>query len=252
MEPQYLNTKESLFQLIAIGEKIREARNIGELINTYRKYGNIDHPMLHYDFGRSFAILGDQAAAKDPILKGASHGLSYPCQYYETLHIDAIGQCLSDLVIRYPIKDDSVARKVSCLSYVYLSKCISRYRREAHDSYRTRALLFKDHEDPLIMQYVTMEVMGMGIITDPFIISDFYFASKATDSPYSKYYAKAETLHEQLGDLSIAGKDADEYSLEEMALIGEKRHYILFKELEKRYINGEFDLTIKELNFMNR
>ncbi len=97
-----------------------------------------------------------------------------------------------------------------------------------------------------------MSNMGMSTIIDPFVISDLYFASQATDSPYQNAYHDAKKLHNNLDDITIAGKDADDYSLEEMAQLGEKRHFALFETLEKKFMQKEFDLTDTELNSMNK
>lgn len=66
-----------------------------------------------------------------------------PCALYGNVLIDSVGQCLSLLMTKFPIADKANAIKVTALGYIYLSRCIALHPGKAHDSYRTRCLLFK-------------------------------------------------------------------------------------------------------------
>jgi hypothetical protein len=50
-----------------------------------------------------------------------------------------------------------------------------------------------------------------------------------------------------LDNITIGGKDADKYSLPEMAEFGEKRHYLLLKKLEEKFKAGRLNLTIEDI-----
>ena len=242
----------NMYEIIAINEKIMNCSDLTSLKKLYEKYGDYNHPQISYDFGRMLSIMGDKQTAKKALFKGATYGLQYPCNIYDSPLIDSIGQCMSDLVTHHPVGEIDIVTKITSLAYIYLSRTIELFKREAHDSYRTRALLFKEHENQMVPQRILLN-LGMGVLIEPLILSDHYFSSQATDSPFKiDGLQSAQNIHNWLEDISINGKDADEYSLNELALIGESRHLILFKILEAKYKKGEFNLTVEELKLLNR
>lgn len=250
---QNIPTPSSNFvEVMALRKVIQECQDLAILNHVYNQMGNFNHPQICYDFGVEFLIKGDKINAKKALIQGAIYGVQYPCSLYGNAFVDSVGQCLSILMTQFPIADIATAFKVTVLGYIYLSRCIELLPREAHDSYRTRALLFNDHENSMLIQSLIMENVGMGVLVEPFVISDFYFASQATDSPHQSALQSASRIHQGLDDITIGGKDADEYSLSQMAEFGEKRHMKLFKTLELKYKSGAFNLTIEELKSANR
>ncbi|MFN8343726.1 MAG: hypothetical protein U0X91_01905 [Spirosomataceae bacterium] len=239
-------------EILALSEIIHNCSDLRTLTHVFNQKGDYDNPQISYDFGVAFIIKGDKVNAKKALIKGASFGLKYPCSFYDTPFIDAVGQCFMLLLTQYPIYNSEKVISASCLSYIYLSRCIEQSGREAHDSLRSRALLFKDHENPMVWQSIIMDNLGMGVLVEPFIISDFYFASQASGSPHHNALQSARRIHQNLDDITIGGKDADEYSLPEMAEFGEKRHFLLFKKLEEKFKAGRFNLTIEDLKNINR
>lgn len=254
MDKEKMNSLPSgnLYEIFAINERIGGSTDLSELIKLYSKYGNFNHPQVSYDFGRMLSIKGNKALAKEALVKGASYGLNYPCILYDTPFIDSIGQCMFDLVTEFSIKQVQVAVKVTCLSYIYLSRCIELYQKQAHDSFRSRAILFRRHSYNMLPHSIVTKYFGPSVLLEPFIISDFYFSAIAKNSPFKQECLNtAKEVHACLEDISVNGKAADEYSLEEIARLGEIRHFKLFNALEKEYKNGEFNITIDELHQLN-
>lgn len=242
----------NLYEIFAINEKIGGTTDLSEIRKLYSKYGNFNHPQVNYDFGRMLSIQGDKVLAKEALLKGASYGLNCPCILYGSPLIDSIGQCMFDLVTEYAIKDVQTANKITCLSYIYLSRCVELYHKEAHDSYRSRALLFQRHKYKMLPRSIVSQYMGPAVLLEPFIISDFYFSAMATNSPFKQENIQnAKEVHAWLEDISVGGREADDYSLEDMASLGEARHYKLFKTLEMEYQKGKFDISIDQLHQLN-
>lgn len=237
----------NIYEIMALSQVIQQTQDIETLRKVYNEKGDYNHPQICYDFGAAFLIKGDKANAKKALTQGAVYGIQYPCSLYGNALVDSVGQCLSLLMTNFSISDNANAIKITALGYIFLSRCIELYLREAHDSYRTRALLFKDHQNPMVVQSLIMENVGMGVVIEPYIISDFYITSQATDSPYQSVIQSARRIHQGLEDMTIGGKDADDYSLNEMAEFGEKRHLLLFKILEDKYKAGAFNLTIEQL-----
>ena len=237
----------NLMEIMQISQMIHSSNNLQSLENAYSRYGSYSHPHTCYDFGVDFLIKGNNRLAKESLLKGAHFGIQYPCQLYNHPLIDSVGQCLAHLMTNFSTGDNHQALKVTELAYLYLSRCIELHPRESHDSYRTRAILFSGHENQMIVQSLIMNNAGLGTLKEPFMISDYYFASQASGSPHRNAYESARQIHYHLDDISVGGKDADEYSLEEMAELGEKRHFLLFKRIEEKYKKGELNMTFEEL-----
>lgn len=235
-------------EILALSEIIQRSRDVETLRQLYKQKGDYNHPQICYYFGTAFLIKGDKFNAKHALIKGATYGIQYPCAVYGHAFVDSIGQCLSHLMTQFSIEDRDNALKATALSYIYLSRCIELYPGKAADSYRTRALLFKDHNGYNVVQNLIMDTVGLGVLVEPYIISDFYYASQAAGSPHQEALQSARRIHQELDDMTISGKDADEYSLGEMAEFGKQRHQILFKTLENKYKTGAFDLTLQELN----
>lgn len=239
----------NLMEVLQMSEMINStlSGNLRTLENIYSKFGNYSHPQICYSFGVGFLIKGNNQLAKEALLKGAHFGIQYPCQLYNNALVDSIGQCLAHLMTNFSTGDNKQALNVTELAYLYLSRCIELHPRESHDSYRTRAILFSDHENPTIVRSLIMANAGLSTMKEPYMIADYYFASQASGSPHRNAYESARQIHYHLDDISVGGKDADEYSLEDMAELGEKRHFLLFKRIEQKYKNGELDMSFNDL-----
>lgn len=241
-------------EILSLCDQISMAPNIAVLNNLYQRYGDYDSPQIAYQFGISYLMQNNMASAKKCLIKGALYGINYPCSTYNHTFVDSIGQCFAFLVTQYPVNfyvSGDTALKATILAYIYLSRSIELNPRESQDSYRTRGILFKDHECPPIVQKILLENLGMNILKEPFIISDYYFASQAKDSPFRDCLTSAQIMQNNLGTTSIGGKAAYQYSLLEIAEFGEKRHSILYKLLETKYKQGVFNMSKEELVNIN-
>lgn len=230
-------------EIFALSDIIQNCSDLATLIHVYDQEGDYNNPQISLEFGISFINHGDKARAKKALLKGASFGLKYPCDFYNHFFIDAIGQCFYLFVTQFHLPFEKTISATS-LAYVYLSRCIELSGREACDSYNSRALLFSKYL--LITQSIILENLGMDVLDQPFTISDFYFASQVSESPHPNALQSAKRIHQSLQGRAVGGKDADDYSLSEMAEFGEKQHYVLFKTLEGKYKKGELNMTLVE------
>ena len=237
----------NILELIQLSELIKNTTNLETLNKIAVRLGDYKHPLIYRDLGTSYFIKGDRTSARKYLIKGAEYGLKYPCIEYDNQFVDAIGQCLYIILTEFPVDNNNVTYKATLLSYLFLSRCIELYPREAQDSYRSRAILFKNHKIPNIIQMILIENLGGSVLIEPFIISDYFFSAKAKNSPYQNCIALASKIHQNLEDISIAGKDADEYSLNEIAEIGERRHLKLYKKIEQQFISNQLSLTSTEL-----
>ena len=242
-----MTVSNKLIEMVSIGDIINQCNEKYQVSILYDKYKHHNHPYIFYCVANKFLILKCYQEAKEPLLEASRFGNKYPSEFYDNMYLsDCVGQCLSNLAIYYSFKQ-SEAEKITSLAYLFLSKCINLVENNpnpnvAYDSLRTRARLLNDNNNDFAVQSLIFN-LGLAILREPFVISDFYYCSIANESPFNESES-ARRIHYSLEDISISGKDADEYTLEEMAIIGKRRHNQLFHILEEKYINGEFNILL--------
>ena len=237
-------------EIVSLTQEIQSTRQLSTLNLLYSRYKDYDSPHIAYVLGVRFLILGDKNLAKNCLISGARYGLKYPTPYYETPFIDSIGQCYAYLVTQFST-NQLIASKATALAYLYLSKAISLTRGRAFDSYRTRAILFKDNESPIAIQNLIADNYNLMAMEEPFILSDYFNSANVPGSPHSECMNDARRIHRNLDDISIGGKDANLYSLEELAIVGESRHQRMFESVEEKFKNGSLNMTLLDLNNLN-
>jgi hypothetical protein len=222
--------------------------SLDSLNKYYNSIKHIDHPIVHHKIGVKYLIFGDELKAKELLIKGARFGLKYPSEYYNKSVIDSIGQCLALIVTQFYLltTDEIYANRdgfynATCLAYIYLSRAIELNENTAYDSFRTRAILFKDNNGFNTISLVLDDILQRNVIKETFVVSDFYFAASIERNPNKNNDMRsAINVHEWFEDISISGRDADEYELSELAEIGKKRHAQLYNLMKPKFINGDF------------
>lgn len=237
-------------EIISLTQEIQSTRQIFSLKNLYYHHKDYDNPHIRYVLGVRFLILDDKNLAKDCLQRGALYGLKHPTSYYESPFIDSIGQCFAYLVTQFPT-NNHFADKATALAYLYLSKAISLNPGRAFDSYRTRAILFKDNENPTAIQNLIADNYDIMAMEEPFMLSDFYNSASLPGSPHAECINDAMRIHRNLGDMSIGGKDANLYSLTELARIGAARHQKMFEAVEAKFKKGNLNMNLSELKNLN-
>lgn len=231
---------------------IQAARNVNDVRKSIEKFGDINHPSIQYSIAVTCLMHGMTTESKMYYLLGANHGLSPDNEYYNTPHADAIGQCLTHLLTQFSLSGASKAiEQATTLAYIYLSKCISMFGPKAYDSRRTRSILIEDHESPhAISSFILMNFEGT--FKEILIIADLV-KSASSYAPINPEIAKenlarATRIHHSLSDMAVAGIDADDYSVEEIAEIGDRRHQIAFHKLDANYKIGVYSLSQADLS----
>jgi hypothetical protein len=105
-----------------------------------------------------------------------------------------------------------------------------------------RAILFADHEDNNVVQWVCS-----GALYQVYIISDYILTYKTIGSPHQYAYKKAVEMYDYLYGFILNGRNAGDYTLEEIVEMGKKRHYFLFKSIEEKYNNGLLNMSFDDL-----
>jgi len=251
------NSGIKMSDIFRIGDLINACSDLKDLTLFYNNFNNLDlskygiyskedysHPHFYYSFGSCFLVYGDEKLAKQALLLGSIFGLKKPCKYFDDYFVNDVGQCLSLIIRNYSIGSNDILKKLTCLAYVYLSKGIELFPFEMHDSYRERALLFLYHPSPLLIPSINPLFPW---IRDPYIISDLYFASQATDSPFKKELKNAKIIYKSLDGINIGGKRGDKYSFIEMVTLGTERHNALYFMLMQNFMDDLYYLNDDEI-----
>lgn len=241
----YLMTNKELLDFFTSANKCKDLDSLAEYHSTIT---HIHHPNVYHTLGEKYFNLGDLDIARELFTKGAQFGLEYPIDYYNKPNIDSIGQCLAFLVTRYQLLsadrssvDENSFYNATCLAYIYLSKAIDLHEHLAYDSFRTRANLLRHNKSFSTVFSIIRSAFNHNLAKEPFIISDYYSAYCIPQNPYSANdFNSARIVHNYLDDVSISGKAANEYNLEEIVEIGKIRHQQFYDALKRRFLSGEF------------
>lgn len=235
-------------EIIFISQKIRSAPDLTSLQQLYNSYRSYPHPQIKSDFGISFLIKNEKILARNALLEGAYYGIEYPCAVYYTPFVDSVGQCFYHLLTQFNINNEKIGKTATELCYLYLSQCINLFPREPQDSYRSRALLFRKPE--IMHSYIIYMLNTYAETKAPrgvYPLSDFYYSSQATGSPYKDAINFANEIHTNLDDAEVGDKEADDYSLRELAEIGELLHKTMFNKIEVLYKKNKLNISKSDL-----
>jgi hypothetical protein len=224
--------------LQSIAKEIYSCSSLRHLHQLIAKYKNSNHPDPFYHLGVICIQNKKYEEAKILFKKGAQYGLKYPNRYFNTIFSDSIGQCFYHLVMNIEIYDYNFF----VLAYIYLSNCINLSPRKTYDSRRSRALLINT-ENSYFVDKFRADYLGIEYIKEPLVISDFYFASLGFENNFnikSQCLSDAKKIHDWLEDITVAGKDACDYSIEEISIIGETRHKKIYDNVLVDFMNNKF------------
>lgn len=206
-------------------------------------------PILLSYVGCKLFNLSKTNLAKDVFYKIIRNDVNYPGKYFGSkIMLNSVGQAFMELATKYEFESKEVSYKLTSLAYLYLSKSInelSLVNGESYDSYHSRASLFwsKKNENAIlkiIMNYIP------GSIYHVFPICDYYNSSIQHNTQYNEFKL-ANTIHNWLDDMVVGGKEASDYTLEEMSKLGYDKHKILYSLILADYYKGKFNISQREL-----
>lgn len=237
------NNKTSLsnLEVVSIINRIQSCKNLTALDVPYQDFKDSDHPGIYHALGVRFLILKNKERAKEMFIKGSLFGAEYPSIYYDNLFIDSIGQCLTYLMTHFKINNCRKVVSITALAYVYLSRCIELHPQQAHDSYRTRAILLNDHENKREVENLFEDIFNLNVNFEALFISDFYVASTINNDPED--LNKAKKIYQFVLDNVWLFKPSFESTIEK----GKNQHLIAYKKLESAYKNKKLSFTINDL-----
>jgi len=244
-EAKYALTKANpplwLLELMGLLKQTQSYQYIPSIYSKYKKYNN---PFLDFLIGRWLYLANMNEEAKHFIMKSINSFLTYKSEFWKPIYIDLWGWFVAYLLLNNAEKlsDDIDVYEIYKLDFLHLSCLIRLIPSQAHDSYMNRAQLMcylPGYGKKLLSEYHSSSAF-----TEVLAISDYYFASKVFDNvgdPKESQDSRnrAVNLHTRLGDITVASKNADQYSLSEIAELGKNRNMELYKKLLYNYINGK-------------
>ncbi len=234
------------------------AKSSSEVISVYQKYAWLNNITIDYFAALTKMKLGYKNESVQNLRNVAadiicSHGEG-KYRYWDSPSIHSVGDSLFLLLKHYYTGDipfDKFTFSTFNLSYLCLSNNIYNLPDTSCDSFYKRALLLQGGTlgKGMLTLGLVQGSIGLSSSTAPLIINDFYSSGKVYISEYNMHtqgqnlIEKARKIHLSLDGLSIEGKDASDYSLEEISKIGRMRHRDIYSVLLNKFANKDFFMT---------
>jgi len=239
-----MNQKEIQFYINKINEN---SNSIPALLGINQELSQIGtlyvHAYVMYYMGFVLWQNGLQTEARSNFFNVINTEIELDYHNYGTVYSDSIGISISFLMDKYKEKFKQNTADLFQMGYSYLSKHIEIGGIEMCDSFKYRAYL-SDNYSNNASHFALQRLNRTTFVPTPLTISDYFYSCKGYLTNNLKDQAKvsmdrAKYLHSFLEDITINGKDADEYSLAEISAIGKQR-------------NDEITNTLSNLDFINQ
>jgi len=230
--------------------KLQYCKTAPQVIDLVDRY-TFNHPCLYYASGHLCCFMDAPEISLKLLRKAISFGTILPNDYWDTQSSDCIGSSVVDLFTYFKIQQNETATKLIILGYSYLSNCIEIIGNNAFESFENRGRLFDmSGKSTYIISDALHTLSQIKIV---YSIPDYLDASHGymTHGFYNaanNVYKRASYLHEYLEDITVAGKSANIYSLEEIAEIGRQRHKELYLSFKKDVVNSKYNISKHELD----
>lgn len=206
------------------------------------KYIAVAHPYVHYSLGSQYLYLGKMDNAFYHLLQASSIGVRNKRAYWDTIFADSIGSSIAqlfsrELIARIPGDLDTFHLFIS--GYMFLSSSIGLYGNKAYESLANRArMIMSCQHGADITAFLTY-----GGLREVLAISDHYRSSLGYEEQGMMDFAvnereNAKTIHQWLEDISVNGRDADDYQTEELVAIGQQRHDAIVDKIKPQFFDG--------------
>ena len=232
--------------------ELSSCRGINDYIQLAKKYDQYENPYPFYYLASMTSNLGYEKDALNFYLKAISFGLEYPNKFWNTQLSDSIGSSVTHVIDKYKF-DESIfelKKNLCILGYAYLSNCINIMGMNAVDSYFNRGLLISKKDKAIVE--ITHQYLNVAVLNQVMAISDFYNSSMGYKQlghieEAKNAFQNAIINHEWLEDISVNGKDADEYNIEEIAEIGRQRSNLLSAALIDELKSSRVHITLAQI-----
>jgi len=233
--------------------RLESATSSEEILNIYRNFPEKNNPLLHALTGGQFNTKYPEAdEALSIFIKGASMGIKFPSDNWNVTYVDSIGKCISQILFLSKLKSGDLFFRLFSLAYVYASAVIFKMPASASDSYPLRGSISASCS--AVANEFYHQYYSNNSLIQVFVLADYFTAAKVfhwegIHSEASKYLDWAKQIHGSIKNIQVAGKEANEYSLEEIANIGMERHIKTYLKVLPLAIDGKFDISDEEFAY---
>ncbi|QQR86536.1 MAG: hypothetical protein IPJ76_18450 [Flavobacteriales bacterium] len=206
------------------------------------RYTAVAHPYVHFSLGSRYLYLGKLDNAFYHLLQASSIGVRNKRAYWDTLFADSVGSSIAqlfsrELIARIPRDLNTFHLFIS--GYMFLSSSIGLYGNKAYESLANRArMIMSCQHGADITAFLTY-----GGLREVLAISDHYRSSLGYAEQGMMDFAvnqkeNAGTIHQWLEDISVSGRDANDYQTEELVAIGQQRHDAIVNKIKPEFFDG--------------
>jgi len=234
--------------LIELSNKINSFNSINK-IQLFEQQSNIslEHPYAKMLLGYKYSMLNDKKSSLVKFIQCIELELKQDFIFKDTIFADSIGLSIANICLDYInnklVEDYNDGNKHTIfnfwlLGYFYLSNHLINFNYLGYNSLEIRGKLierFNEYASDLSFQYYSF-----GSIPIVLAISDYYYSSLLYKeigdiNSSNRLFNAAKNLHSWLEDISISGRNANEYSLDEIAENGKKRHVAILNNLKDKF-----------------
>jgi hypothetical protein len=239
----------------SLNEKVYRVDNASELEDIKKEYSTYDHPYPKYFLGSAYGAFGKDKEALYLYISAAGPWLKVPNEFWSSAQADTIGGSIARIIMYYDLSEasDKFKKSLYALGFAYLSKSVEILRGEKGknmmDSLFHRGSISgqnEHHFDELIQNY-----LGYGYLSQVMSLSDFYLSHLEYVRDGNKEHAKdafdnAERMVDWLGQISVGGKPANEYTYEELTKVGVRRNDSMYENMKADILDGKYNLECEE------
>ena len=242
-------------------KEFNQASTLFDVTRIHQNYSSLQDINIEYFSALTKMRLGYKTEALPNIKNVAwdiiSHIGESKYKYWDSSSIHSIGDSLYLLLKNY-YKDEIPFNKLTFslfnLSYLCLSNNIYNFPQTSCDSFYKRATLLQSGSigKGMLSMGLVQGSLGLSTMSSPMLINDYYSSGQIYISEYNmasqgnNLIDRARRMHYELEDVSIEGKDASDYTIEEICGIGRIRHKQIYSVLLSKYANKEFVLNKEE------
>lgn len=225
--------------LIAFTNRLSGQYQEQAIVNLADEYAYLNHPYVYQAAGQACLSYRFYTGAIPLFRSAIKYGLEIPRDTTDALFFDPIGSSIAKILTQYDydVEQTDVIDKLIKLGYYYLSMAIQ-LNQVAFESLSSRAEL-------TVLQQFHNSIIPATHLREILTISDYVNAAQhLVDSGYSQEsqekWGYALKIQQDLEGIPISGKDAEEYSIREIAEIGTERHKEYLTRLTK-------DIKVKKI-----
>lgn len=247
-----MNDSKQKFDILTFYDEVMHCQNIETILVVYEKYKNYYDPDVEFYIASTYFNIGLKENSRIYFINAVKYYFRNLTEFWDSYSTETIGQSLFFLLNDLDLKvSDQTKYKLYKISLL----CFGRYieqNKEASLPYIFRGTLLQNF-DSTYTNMLMNDVFALPIfIPEIFFLSDYYTASlnlkKENKNDYQEYYSRADDLHKELEDITVDGRDANEYSLQQISEIGSQRHQYVYEFLKKEYLENQLTLNENQLD----